>query len=102
MNLKKYCCNNEKWWLKKDYKTCKEDIPFYNDNTLDSPYLFDHLFDVIMRRLNWLSGDKNIYTKTEMTIDNSWAERREFITNRALSSEWASVQSIKTKYNQYH
>ncbi len=101
LNLKKYCCNNEKWWLKKDDKTCTEDISFYNDNTLDSPYLFDHLFDVIMRRLNWLSGDNNIYTKTEMTVDNSWAERREFITDKALSSEWASVQSIKTKYNQF-
>lgn len=101
LNLKKYCCNNEKWWLKKELDTCQKDISFYNDNSLDSPYLFDHLFDVIMRRLNWLSWDKNIYTKTEMTLDNSWVERREFMTNKALSTDWASIQSIKNKYLQF-
>lgn len=94
LNLKKYCCENEKWWLEQTLSTCEDDEIFFNDNALDSPYLFDHIFDVIMRRLNWLSGDTNIYTKTNMTLDDKWAERRNFITKQATSTGWSTPQTI--------
>ncbi len=94
LNLKKYCCENERWWLEQTQSTCENDKVFFNDNALDSPYLFDHIFDVIMRRLNWLSGDTNIYTKTNMTLDDKWAERRSFITKQATSTGWSDPQII--------
>jgi hypothetical protein len=36
---------------------------------IDSPYLFDHLFDVVMRRLSGLTGESDIYTETNMSSD---------------------------------
>jgi hypothetical protein len=99
LNLKKYCCNNKLWWLSNE--TCIDDTSFYNENSLDSPYLFDHLFDVIMRRLNWLDGDRNIYTKSEMSLDEKWVERRNFITEQAISLEWATPQGIWKKYKEF-
>ena len=101
LNLKKHCCNNELWWLKQNSEPCKNDKPFFNDNSLDSPYLFNHIFDVIMRRLSWLSGEQYIYTKTNMTLDNTWAIRRWLINNRATSSEWTNPQIIISKYKQF-
>lgn len=101
LNLKKYCCENGRWWLKQTLDTCKKDKVFFNDNSLDSPYLFDHIFDVIMRRLNWLSGDTNIYTKTNMTLDDKWSERRNFITKQAISTWWSIPQIIIDEYKKF-
>ena len=67
LNLKKYCCEHEQWWLNQKSKTCIDDSVFFNDSALESPYLFDHLFDVIMRRLSGLTGEKNLYEKTNIT-----------------------------------
>ena len=50
LNLKKYCCVNNLWWLSQNLKTCDDDKSFFNENALDSQYLFDHIFDVMMRR----------------------------------------------------
>ena len=98
LNLKRYCCDNGKWWLKKTDKTCKDDEIFFNDNSLNSPYLFDHLFDVIMRRLNWLGGEKEIYTKTKMTLDDKWEERRNWINEKAEDKKWSTPQTIYAEY----
>lgn len=98
LNLKKYCCEQELWWLKQIDTTCIADKWFFNDNSLDSPYLFDHIFDVIMRRLNWLKSDTNIYTKTNMTLDDKWVERRNFITEQATSTWWSNPQIIIDKF----
>lgn len=98
LNLKKYCCENGKWNLWVD--TCKKDAPYFNDNALDSPYLFDHLFDVIMRRLNGLNWDKNIYTKTKMSLDDKWEEWRKRIDKEAKSVSGSTPQTIITKYQQ--
>ena len=76
LNLKKYCCTNQLWWMTEQSETCQNDKEFYNENALDSPYLFDHIFDVIMRRLTWLTWENDIYTKTNMTVDEKWQERR--------------------------
>ena len=97
LNLKKYCCENELWWL--GHSTCEWDSVFFNDNALDSQYLFDHIFDVIMRRLNWLTWDTDIYTKTNMTVDPKWQERREWITAKAEDLSWSDSQSIINWYS---
>ena len=98
LNLKKYCCENKLWDLGKD--TCTKDKPFFNDNALDSKYLFDHLMDVIMRRLNWLDGEINIYTKTNMTLDDKWEERRKRINEKAESLVGAVPQTIINKFEE--
>jgi hypothetical protein len=49
LNLKKYCCENQP----KLMTTCRQDKDeFRTTNTPQSPYLFDHLLDVLMRRLD--------------------------------------------------
>lgn len=93
LNLKKYCCENELWWLTQKSETCTTDRWFFNDNALESPYLFDHLFDVIMRRLSGLTWENNIYEYTNMTTDDKWTERRERITQQAQST-WGSTPQI--------
>ena len=101
LNLKKYCCENELWWLKQNDKTCKNDVTFFNKNSLDSKYLFDHLFDVIMRRLNWLTWDNDIYTNTNMTVDDLWTERRSRITSQAENLSGANPQIIMDEYKKF-
>lgn len=101
LNLKKYCCEKELWWLSSESKTCKDDKNFFNLNSLDSQYLYDHLFDVIMRRLNWLTWDNDIYTRTKMTTDELWTERRERISEKAEDLSWSDVQSIVDKYKKF-
>jgi len=101
LNLKKYCCEKELWWLSFERETCKADKNSFNPNSLDSPYLFDHLFDVIMRRLNWLTWENDIYVDTKMTVDEKWAERRSRITEKAEDLSGSDVQSIIDKYKEF-
>lgn len=98
LNLKKFCCENKLWDLSAD--TCKKDQPYFNDNALDSQYLFDHLFDVTIRRLNWLTKDTDIYTKTNMSTDDKWTSRRNWIDEQAKSTAWSTPQTIINKYQQ--
>lgn len=98
LNLKKFCCENQLWDLTAD--TCKKDEPYFNPNALDSPYLFDHLFDVIIRRLNWLTTDVDIYTNTNMSTDDKWTSRRNWIDEQAKATAWSTPQTIINKYKQ--
>lgn len=98
LNLKKYCCENEQWGLTQKSKTCINDKVFFNDNALESPYLFDHLFDVTMRRLSGLTWEKNIYEKTNMTTDDKWTERRTRITEKAENTWGTTPQIIVNQY----
>lgn len=100
LNLKKYCCDNKKKWGLTD-EICKRDASYYNANVLDSPYLFDHIFDVMMRRLNWQSGDTNIYTNTKMSLDDKWATRRTWIDEQAQSTSWSNPEIIMNEYKKY-
>ena len=75
LNLKKYCCENNLWGLNQKLSTCQEDKQFFNPNSLDSPYLFDHLLDVIMRRLSWLTWSNDIYP-TMLNNNNKWYDRK--------------------------
>jgi hypothetical protein len=100
LNLKKYCCTTtDKWILWEEI--CKNDYSFFNDNSLDSKYLFDHIFDVVMRRLKWLDGSNNIYTNTKMTLDDKWAEWRKLIDEHAENIKWASPQIIINEYSDF-
>lgn len=107
LNLKKYCCyhSNTTWWPDITSKTCQEDSEHFNDNSLDSPYLFDHLLDITMRRLNWLTWKNDIY-KT-MTLgdskwyDNKWLERRQLINKHAESITWDNPQEIIDDYSKF-
>lgn len=99
LNLKKYCCTNNLWWI--STQSCKEDETFFNPNSLDSKYLFDHIFDVMVRRMSWLKSDKDIYTETNMSVDEKWAERREWINDKAEDIEWSDAQSIIDEYKKY-
>ena len=102
LNLKKYCCENNKWWLSMSLKTCDDDLAYFNPNAMDSEYLFDHIFDVMMRRLAGLTGDKNIFESSNMKeVDDKWKERREFITEKAEDLSWSDAQSIIDKYQEY-
>jgi len=53
-----------------------------------------------MRRLSGLSGETNIYTKTNMTLDDKWVSRREWIDKQALSQKWSNPQTIINKYKE--
>ena len=101
LNLKKYCCEKELWWLTQRDKTCQDDAVFFNENALDSKYLFDHLFDVIMRRLNWLTWSDDIYIKSNMTVDELWNERRNRITQQAENISGANPQIILSEYKKF-
>ena len=98
LNLQKYCCENELWWLNQKSKVCIDSQAFFNDNVLESPYLFDHLFDVTMRRLSWLTGENDIYQKTNMTTDDKWTQWRQRITEKIQSTWWSTPQIIIDKY----
>lgn len=99
LNLKKYCCEHDESMIWS--QSCEKDYWFFNENALDSPYLFDHLLDVILRRLNGLPGEKNIYTKTKMTLDDKWKDWRERINKEALNTKWSNPQTISTKYTEF-
>ena len=99
LNLKKYCCDHD--LIDQNLDTCKNDKNFFNPNVIDSPYLFSHLFDVIMRRLNWLTWNTDIYTWIEMKVDDKWKERRDWISNKATDLSWSDVQSILDEYNKF-
>lgn len=101
LNLKKYCCEKELWWLDMKLETCENVKTFFNDNIIDSPYLFDHLFDVVMRRLSGLTGEYDIYTKTNMSWDSLWLERRSWINSQAENVSWANPQILIDKYQQF-
>lgn len=104
LNLKKYCCENwDKLKLSFSMKDpiCNDDKVFFNDNALDSPYLFNHLFDVIMRRYIWLTWENDIYINSNMVVDEKWAERRNRIIEQTTDLSWSNPQIILDKYKEY-
>lgn len=101
LNLKKYCCDNNLINFGKKSNLCIEENKYFNSNALDSPYLFDHLFDVTMRRLSWLTWKNDIYTQTKMKVDQKWTERRQRINNKAQSISWNNPQEIINKYKEF-
>ena len=101
LNLKKYCCENSLWWLYPQLDTCQNDKAFFNPNSLDSQYLFDHLFDVIMRRFAGLSGENNIYEGSKMSLDHTGTEWRKWINEKAVNLSWSDIQSFINEHEKY-
>lgn len=102
LNLKKYCCNHSNFtlWPSNTDPTCQNDATFFNENSLDSPYLFDHIFDIIMRRLSWLTWKNNIYTDS-INVDTKWQERRIQTHQRIENISWSNPQEIINKYKEF-
>lgn len=60
LNLQKVCCENHKAFSSERKTVCEQDRPyFYEGNVPQSYYLFDHVRDVLIRRLE--GNRKNRY-----------------------------------------
>ncbi len=96
-NLKKFCCSNDtlKWTL--DCSTAN-----VGWNFPQSKYLFDHILDIWLRRLDAKieneNGENLIYGLNPDTIGSEW---REFITSHANSPQGSVPLDIVNKYKQY-
>lgn len=95
-NLQIFCCSQDS--LKKDLNYCENDI-----NTTkavpESAYLFDHILDISMRRLDAKevneNGDDLIYG---LKPDPSGKEWRDFITKRWNNYRWNVPIEIKNEF----
>lgn len=90
-NLKAYCCSQvvQGSCTQKE----KDNLPKLYP---ESPYLFDHLVDVSMRRLDGI--DKLAYN---LTSDPTAKERRDYITKVANDPTGSQSSTIETTYKKY-
>ena len=91
INLKAYCCSQVvpqacAW---EDKKNLPENYP-------ESPYLFDHLLDITMRRLD---GDKGLAYGVDP--DTTALERRNKITEIANNPDGWTAKEIEDIYKEY-
>lgn len=93
LNLKKSCCSN-KDFQKNAQDTCKADKELFSQNAPQSYYLFDHLLDVLMRRLD------GIESYQEVTPDEKWEERRNFITELATNPKGTTPVNIDKTFKE--
>jgi hypothetical protein len=92
LNLKKACCDN----AKNIPLYCGDDQWAFNPNVPQSYYLFDHLLDVLLRRLEGENAYPNI-----TTLDPKGEEWRKFTNEIALSTDGIPVQNITKKYETF-
>ena len=93
-HLRAYCCDVKKGdiWL------CENN----NNNTVypESVYLFDHILDIYLRRLDAKQKDDNwedlLYG---LEPDEMWAEWRNFIIERWNDVKWSLPLEIKDKFS---
>lgn len=84
LNMKKVCCNHNKDFQTILSDTCEEDRAYFFDgNVAESYYLFDHVLDVILRRLDW--DAKNWYLMDN--LDTKGSERRQKMDEIMLQTE---------------
>lgn len=68
----------------------------------DSVYLFDHILDVYLRRLDAKQEDANWWDLIYgLQPDNLWQEWRTFISEIGNDSEWTPPTSINETYKRY-
>jgi len=94
-NLTAYCCKDIlKQWNKGPDARCKDSgkLP---DDWPDSPYLFDHLVDVGLRRLDVLNNYSDVQP------DPTWYARRTFITGVATNPSIIVPKTITDAYSKY-
>ena len=98
INLKNFCCKegllNE--------NNCKDIVIDNKWIFPDSAYLYDHILDVSMRRLDAKTKNENgknlIYW---LTPDEKGKEWREFITKHGNSKNWSIPLDITNEYEEY-
>lgn len=96
LNLKAACCQQNKIWSQT--QRCKYDKEnwFFLNNYPDSKFLYDHLVDIWLRRLDAM--EKLLYEWT--TPDPIWKERREFINTKWSQEEWTTPTDILPKFKE--
>lgn len=94
-NLKKYCCFNTEQ-LKWD-KNCEQSkYEAIQDDYPKSPYLFDHILSVMVRRL-WSSWHNYVW----VDMDKKAEEWFNFVAKYAKKKEWANPKEFQAKYKEY-
>ncbi len=93
-NLRSFCCEQKMIrdleWTSKDKKVCKEEDLPANKQFPQSQYLFDHLVDVMLRRLDW--NPELIYSDVPLhPTAKAW---RETIRDYAVVPEWKSPTQL--------
>lgn len=98
LNLKWFCCEQNILQA----NTCESDWSL-NPNWIypSSAYLYDHILDVSMRRLDAKQENENgedlIYG---LVPDSAWLDWRNFITDRANDKNWSIPLEISDKFKQ--
>ena len=96
LNLKKVCCEHKEF-SRINPNSCNNDKAHFYDNVPQSYYLFDHLLDLYLRRLD---GDPNaIYGGA--TLDETGQERRERSDETIEKIEGTAPRVIDTKYREF-
>lgn len=96
-NLQKFCCSQES--LKEWLNYCEWQIT--NQAFPSSSYLFDHILDVSIRRLDAKTVNENgnnlIYN---LQPDEKWKNWRDFITEHGNSYKWSVPLNIVNKFKE--
>ncbi len=90
-NLSSYCC----FWVKQIPNSLCGNVKKNLENIPTSPFLFDHLIDIWLRRLD---GDPDNIYGNEGILDKQWVARRETIREEATNIAWVPSQAIYSKY----
>jgi len=93
LNLKKTCCSNEEF-EKTHIDSCTADKELFLPNSPRSYFLLDHIFDVLMRRLDGIESYQGI------TLDAKGVERREFITEIAIDPKGTTPANIDKTFRE--
>ncbi|MDR0860805.1 MAG: hypothetical protein LBO09_07745 [Candidatus Peribacteria bacterium] len=97
LNLKANCCTNTEFKTGNP-KSCETDKASLPTNAPKSYYLYDHLFDITMRRLDGIK-DGNISDQAQ--LDPKGQERREEITKIMEGEKGTTPGIITTPYEKY-
>jgi len=110
LNLKAYCCYAG---LIYDKETCENDKDKFQDIYPQSPYLYDHLLDISLRRLDVIG---NVYDLSVSDLDSKAVEWKNYIVKDVAENEdgnfamwveneysdaWAVNTNYQNKFEQY-
>lgn len=95
-NLKAYCCDTEK--IPSDFCESINSDVFYPQ----SIYLFDHILDVYLRRLDAKQQNDN-WSDLLYGMDPDWSglERRTFVMQQGNDVNWSLPSEMKKKYEKF-
>ena len=96
LNLKAYCCQQNIIWSETPRCKYDKDNWLFLENYPSSKFLYDHLVDIWLRRLDAL--EKLLYEW--ITPDPIWREWREFINKKWSQEEWTTPTDILPKFKE--